>query len=91
MAENPKKKLKKMLSWSSDSSDDDENDSELKAIEKDVISNRRSDLRVVTEPQLLNRKVDTHRINPKFLRVREIYFYHSLASRTKHKVRETHS
>ena len=70
MAENPKKKLKKMLSWSSDSSED-ENDSELKAIEKDVISNRRSDnLRVVTEPQLLNRKVDTHRINPKFLRVR---------------------
>ena len=60
-----KAKLKKMLSWSSDSEDEDE---ELKAIEKDVIIHRRN-LKVVDEPQLLKRRVDSNTINPKFLRV----------------------
>ena len=77
--------LKKMLSWSSDSDDseneDGENkdttkvpnkkrkDSELKSIEKQVITQRRA-LNVVTEPQTLNRKVDKTRISPKYLRVK---------------------
>ena len=77
--------LKKMLSWSSDSDDseneDGENkdttkvpnkkrkDTELKSIEKQVITQRRA-LNVVTEPQTLNRKVDKTRISPKYLRVK---------------------
>ena len=65
------KKLKKMLSWSDSS--DDEQDGELKAIKADVITNRRA-LKVVDEPQFLSRKVDSHRINAKFLRV----YLHSL-------------
>ena len=59
-----KAKLKKMLSWSSDSEDEDE---ELKAIEKDVIIHRRN-LKVVDEPQLLKRRVDSNTINLIFLR-----------------------
>ena len=39
MVESKAKNLKKMLSWSEDSSDEDED--ELKAIEKEVISHRR--------------------------------------------------
>ena len=78
-----------MLSWSSDSDDseneDGENkettkvpnkkrkDSELKSIEKQVITQRRA-LNVVTEPQTLNRKVDKTRISPKYLRVKMLVF-----------------
>ena len=62
-----KAKLKKMLSWSESSDSEDEED-ELKAIEKDVILHRRN-LKVVDEPQLLKRRVDCNTINPKFLRV----------------------
>ena len=61
-----RQKVKKMLSWSSDS--DEEDEEELKAIEKEVIAQRRN-LKVVNEPQLLSRKVDSHTINSKFLRV----------------------
>ena len=67
MVESERKSIKKMLSWS-ESSGDEEDESELKAIEKDVITNRRN-LRVVNEPQFLSRKVDSNSINPKFLRV----------------------
>ena len=63
------KSLKKMLSWSSSSEDEEEEEDELKVIEKDVITHRRQNLKVVDEPQLLSRKVDGNRINPKFLRV----------------------
>ena len=41
MVESKAKNLKKMLSWSEDSSDEDED--ELKAIEKEVISHRRQE------------------------------------------------
>ena len=70
MVESKAKNIKKMLSWS-ESSSEDEGD-ELKAIEKEVITHRRK-LRVVDEPQLLRRKVDTNTINPKFLRVTNSY------------------
>ena len=66
MVESKAKNIKKMLSWSE--SDSEEEEDELKAIEKDVIIHRRS-LKVVDEPQLLKRKVDSNTINPKFLRV----------------------
>ena len=41
MVESKEKNLKKMLSWSESSSDEDED--ELKAIEKEVISHRRQE------------------------------------------------
>ena len=72
MVESKAKNIKKMLSWS-ESSSEDEGD-ELKAIEKEVITHRRK-LRVVDEPQLLRRKVDTNTINPKFLRVKTPTYY----------------
>ena len=61
------KRIKKMLSWSESSSD--EEDQELKEIKKQVISHRRN-LPVVNEPQKLCRKVDSNRITPKFLKVK---------------------
>ena len=68
------KKMKKMLSWSSDSDDDDDEtkDQELKTIKHDVITHRRrtAPINVVDEPQLLNRKVDSSRITTKYLRVK---------------------
>ncbi len=57
-----KKTVKKMLSWSDDSSDED-ND-ETKEIKKVVRGQR-----VVTSPQMLRRKVDGNRITSKYLRV----------------------
>ena len=68
------KKMKKMLSWSSDSDDDDDEtkDQELKTIKHEVITHRRqtAPINVVDEPQLLNRKVDSSRITTKYLRVK---------------------
>ena len=69
------KKMKKMLSWSSDSDDDDDDetkDQELKTIKHEVITHRRqtAPINVVDEPQLLNRKVDSSRITTKYLRVK---------------------
>ena len=57
-----------MLSWSDSSSDEEDQDQELKEIEKQVIKHRRN-LPVVNEPQKLCRKVDSNRITPKFLKV----------------------
>ena len=62
-----------MLSWS-ESSSDEEGDQELKEIKKQVISHRRN-LPVVHEPQKLSRKVDPHKITPKFLKVTTQYYY----------------
>ena len=62
------KRIKKMLSWSDSSSDEEDQDQELKEIEKQVIKHRRN-LPVVNEPQKLCRKVDSNRITPKFLKV----------------------
>ena len=62
------KRIKKMLSWSDSSSDEEDQDQELKEIEKQVIKHRRN-LPVVHEPQKLSRKVDSNRITPKFLKV----------------------
>lgn len=65
-----RKRIKKMLSWS-ESSSDEEADEELKEIKKQVISHRRN-LPVVNEPQKLSRKVDSNKITPKFLKVKKV-------------------
>lgn len=71
-----RKRIKKMLSWS-ESSSDEEGDQELKEIKKQVISHRRN-LPVVNEPQKLSRKVDPHKITPKFLKVKKRQAYDAI-------------